>query len=457
VRAVRAIAPPQGMTGMRSAIGETEFEMQQILGYAPIEPDGSFKLQVPADTPLALAVIDSQGRAFQTHTNWIQVRPGERRTCDGCHSPRRGGSLNSGAVVNSVPAALLPAMASAHLSGETMAATRTRLDPTALKLAADLLYSDVWADTSKTGVTARAPITVRYTGNAKPADDLATVAPVNGIVNYPDHIQPLWLRDRGSNTCTGCHNNPDKLDLRAGIAGSGRVSSYDELMLGDPLIDASTGLPQTRIEEGVLVIARGPALVDTAASEGDALGLARKSRLTEILWGQTLFSGSDARAAHPNPPSTAPDHSKMLNAAEKRLVAEWIDLGGKYYNDPFDAASGVRQVKGLSQDSFVAKVYPILTSTCAAGCHQAIGSSNSAVPAGTSFRNNRFVLTGDADGDYNVTLTMISNACNAPSNYLLSKPSTLPHPPGAVGQTTAILPVGSANYNAIAAWIAGGC
>ena len=26
----------------------------------------------------------------------------------------------------------------------------------------------------------------------------------------------------------------------------------------------------------------------------------------------------------------------MLNAAEKRVLAEWIDLGGKYYNDPFD-------------------------------------------------------------------------------------------------------------------------
>jgi hypothetical protein len=66
------------------------------------------------------------------------------------------------------------------------------------------------------------------------------------------------------------------------------------------------------------------------------------------------------------------------------------------------------------------------------------------------------VLTGDADGDYGVTLTMISDACNAPSNYLLSKPSTVPHPIGAVG-SSAVLPVGSAHYNAIANWIAGGC
>ena len=34
-------------------------------------------------------------------------------------------------------------------------------------------------------------------------------------------------------------------------------------------------------------------------------------------------------------------------------------------------------------------------------------------PIGTSFRNNRFVLTGDAEGDYGVTLSMISNACDA--------------------------------------------
>ena len=459
IRAVRAIAPPQGMTGMRSAIGETEFEMQQILGYAPIEPDGSFKLQVPADTPIGLAVIDAQGRAFQTHTNWIQVRPGERRTCDGCHSPRRGGALNSGAVVNSMPAALKATLASAHLSGETMAGTRTRLDPDALKLVADMMYSDIWADTTQPGVTARPSITLKYTGNASATDDLATAVPANGIVNYPDHIAPLWVRARGTsgaNTCTNCHSDPDKLDLRSVVGGSGRMTSYDELMLGDPLLDGN-GAPVTRIEEGVLVIARGPALVDTAASEGEALGLARKSRLAEILFGQNLMSDSAARTAHPSPPASAPDHGQLLNAAEKRLVAEWMDLGGKYYNDPFDASNGVRQLKGLNQQSFEDQVYPILKANCMA-CHGASGSSATGTPAlGTSFRNNRFVLTGgDAEGDFNVTLTMITDTCNAPSNYLLKKPSTAPHPAGAVGGS-AVLPVGSSNYNTIAAWISGGC
>ncbi len=459
VRAIRAVSPPASMMGLRSAIGETEFEQQQILGYAPVEPDGSFKLQVPADVPLALSIVDGKGRAFQTHTNWIQVRPGERRTCDGCHSPRRGGALNSGTVVNTMPAALVTALASAHQSGETMASTRTRLDATALNLQANPVFTDVWADTTRAGVTARPAISLRYTGNTNPADDLVTTAPVNGLINYPEHVQPLWTRARGAggaNTCTNCHTDAAKLDLRANVAGTGRLVSYEELLLGDPVIDAVTGLPVTRLEDGVPMIVRGAPLVETSSGAANSAGQARKSRLTEILHGETLLAGSAAATAHPAPPAGAPDHSALLNAAEKRLLAEWMDLGGQYYNDPFNPGGGVRAIGSLSQATFTAQVQPILRSTCASGCHQAIGSDLT-TPAGTAFRQNRFVLTGSAEGDFGVTLSMISNACNAASNYLLSRPSTVPHPAGATGQTAAVLPVGSAAYTTIANWIATGC
>ena len=459
VRAVRAVAPPSGMTGLRSTIGETEFEQQQIIGYAPVEPDGSFKLQVPADVPLALSIIDSKGRAFQTHTNWIQVRPGERRTCDGCHSPRRGGALNSGTVVNTQPAALVTALASAHQSGETMAATRARLDATALSLSANPVFTDVWADTTKTGVTARPAISLRYTGNTNPADDLATPTPSNGLINYPDHIQPLWTRARGTagaNTCTTCHADTTKLDLRANVSGTGRLVSYEELLLGDPVIDAATGQPVTRIEDGVPMIVRGAALVETSSGASNTAGQARKSRLTEIMHGETLLAGSAALTAHPNPPAGAPNHATLLNAAEKRLLAEWMDLGGQYYNDPFNPGGTVRALAGLSQATFVAQVQPILRATCAVGCHQAIGSDQT-TPTGTAFRQNRFVLTGSAEGDFGVTLSMISDTCNATSNYLLKRPSTVPHPAGAAGQTVAVLPAGSAAYNTISAWISSGC
>ena len=448
VRAIRGVPPPSGSTGMRAAIGETDFEQVQILGYAPIEPDGSFKLQVPADVPLAFSVVDAEGRSFQTHTNWIQVRPGERRTCDGCHSPRRGAALNAGATVNSMPAAIKTALSAQHQSGETLASLRTRLDPTALSLSPNPVYTDYWADTTQAGVAARSSLSLKYTGNADVADDLVTPAPSNGVINYPDHIAPIWTRSRGINgslTCTNCHTDPTKLDLRATVAGSGRVSSYEELVLGDPLVGAD-GRPVIQLRDGVPEVVRGPALVETSSGAANTAGQSRKSRLAEILWGQTLLAGSDARTKHPNPPATAPDHAQLLNKAERRLVAEWMDLGGQYYNDPFDANSGVRVVNGLSEATFLAQVQPILQAQCA-GCHQ----------AGLGNPRNRFVLTGSTEGDFNVTLSMINNTCAPASNALLQRPSTVPHPSGDLTQLTALLPAGGSGYNQISAWILQGC
>ena len=444
VRATRAVAPQQGMTGMRDAIGETEFEPQQIVGYAPIEPDGSFKLLVPADTPLALSVIDAKGRALQTHLNWIQVRPGERRTCDGCHSPRRGAAINSGTTANTLPTALLPSMASAHQSGETMASLRTRLDANALNMATDMVFTDVWANTALAGVTARAPIAIRYSGNANPADDLpaGVPAPVNGIINYPDQIAPIWTRDRGANTCTNCHFDTLKLDLRSTISGAGRMTSYQELMLGDPELDAN-GQPRTRVVDGVAELVLGPALVETMA--GNAMGITRSSRLGEILFGEQLKADAAARTAHPNPPAGAPNHATLLNAAEKRLVTEWMDLGGQYFNNVMASNSPARRATALSEAAFAANVLPVLQASCV-GCHQ----------PGSAFQRNRFILTGNLEGDYNVSLTMVSNTCVLASNALLARPSTAPHPSGAAAGSTP-LPVGSAGYQAIANWISSGC
>ncbi|HEX7157342.1 MAG TPA: hypothetical protein VF229_09030, partial [Burkholderiaceae bacterium] len=246
------------------------------------------------------------------------------------------------------------------------------------------------------------------------------------------------------------------INLLATTAGTGRLTSYESLLVGAPVIDPTTGLPVTVIQDGVPVVQTGPALVNTAGSESDAVGMSRKSRLVEILAGEILMSDSASQAAYPNPPAS-PNHATMLNTAGKRLIAEWIDTGGKYYNNPFASGSTVRNVSTLDKTVYTAQVWPILMKTCAANCHQAIGSA--AIPAGTatSFVDNRFVLTGNVDGDFNQTLTMINNVCSAASNPLLQKPSTIPHPPTAVGQTAAVLPAGSADYTTIANWIASGC
>ncbi len=425
------------------------------------------RLLVPADTPLALSVLDSKGRSLQTHLNWIQVRPGERRTCDGCHSPRRGAALNAGSIVDSMASGIKAALSSQHQAGETMAALRMRIDaalnvPPAARswvLQADPAYTDIWADTAQSGVQARAPIALRYTGNDVAADDLATLAPSGGIINYPDNIAPIWTRVRSANgvagagTCTNsnCHAGAGTLDLRATFGGSGRMVSYEELLIGDPRIGAN-GQPVTRLENGVPVIVRLPAMVENMA--GNADGIARASRLTEIMFGEQLKAGTEARAVHPNPPPSAPNHASLLNAAEKRLISEWMDLGAQYLNDPSQSAS-VRSVAALSRSTFEASVLTVLQGSCVA-CHQPVGDAGAAQPT-TSFVRNRFVLTGNPAGDYNVTLTMVTDTCNAAANALLMRPSTIPHPAGAIGQTTPVLAPASAGYAAIASWISSGC
>ena len=62
--------------------------MREILGYAPIEPDGSVQIKVPAGVPFAIGVLDVDGRRITPrHANWMQLRAGQVLSCNGCHVP----------------------------------------------------------------------------------------------------------------------------------------------------------------------------------------------------------------------------------------------------------------------------------------------------------------------------------------------------------------------------------
>jgi len=59
-----------------------------VLGEFPIESDGSFHLQVPAETPLRLEMLNASGNRLRTMSSWLWVMPGEARGCIGCHEDR---------------------------------------------------------------------------------------------------------------------------------------------------------------------------------------------------------------------------------------------------------------------------------------------------------------------------------------------------------------------------------
>ena len=70
-----------------TAFGTVNF-MREILGYVPVQPDGSVRVKVPANVALDISILDLNGRRIgPRHNNWLQVRPGEVLECNGCHDP----------------------------------------------------------------------------------------------------------------------------------------------------------------------------------------------------------------------------------------------------------------------------------------------------------------------------------------------------------------------------------
>ncbi len=57
----------------------------RVLGTAPLAPDGSFYVEGPADRLLHFQVLDSDRRVIGNQRTWIYPRPGETKSCVGCH------------------------------------------------------------------------------------------------------------------------------------------------------------------------------------------------------------------------------------------------------------------------------------------------------------------------------------------------------------------------------------
>lgn len=59
-----------------------------VLGEAPVEPDGSFYVQVPANQAVRFVLLDAQDKVVREEHSWVWARPGEQRGCTGCHGDK---------------------------------------------------------------------------------------------------------------------------------------------------------------------------------------------------------------------------------------------------------------------------------------------------------------------------------------------------------------------------------
>ena len=81
----------------------------RVLATLPLAADGSFHVEVPADRLLQLQVLDSDRRVLGNQTFWMYARPGETRSCIGCHE-KPDIVMAPGEVARSLLAAPLQAM-----------------------------------------------------------------------------------------------------------------------------------------------------------------------------------------------------------------------------------------------------------------------------------------------------------------------------------------------------------
>ncbi|MBN2369546.1 MAG: hypothetical protein JXO72_03590 [Vicinamibacteria bacterium] len=85
IRRLRIIeGMPLTSTSGPAAHGPEPLAPRRLLGEAPIEPDGSFYIQIPAETPVQFQILDQDGLALRT-SGWIWGHYNGRQGCVGCH------------------------------------------------------------------------------------------------------------------------------------------------------------------------------------------------------------------------------------------------------------------------------------------------------------------------------------------------------------------------------------
>jgi hypothetical protein len=84
-----------------------------LLGRQNVASDGSFYVQVPADRPLRIELLNAAGGTIRSERGWFWMRPSEQRICVGCHAgPEQSPE-------NKVPEVLLRSIVPEKLLGAT--------------------------------------------------------------------------------------------------------------------------------------------------------------------------------------------------------------------------------------------------------------------------------------------------------------------------------------------------
>jgi hypothetical protein len=374
-----------------SAFGPAGMGMREILGYAPIQPDGSVQVQVPANVPFTIDIVDANAKRITAqHTSWLQVMPGETKTCNGCHSTANNSMgtgishgragltnpVNPGAPATGSPFPNTnPAIALTN-SGATMAQTLAlstcsangttpsgATTPCSQILSSDVIYDGIWT-VGTTPPQPDAPFSYTYAAATPTAPTNANCATwsaqcrstihyavtLTGVATTNLFLQSVWDKPTRTNVvngvttstvCSVCHNPVNamamvqvpqgQLDLNATASNVDTtvVTSYEQLLFAHNAQTLNMGVLQD-----LLVPAPGPPdpVTGLPTTIMVPVSLAPPMAAGSAAGSTTFFRMFDGSFHDP-----VLDHTGFLSPAELRLIAEWLDIGAQFFNDPFVA------------------------------------------------------------------------------------------------------------------------
>jgi Hydrazine synthase alpha subunit middle domain len=266
----------------------TSRKMRELIGYAPIQSDGSVRVRVPGDVPLSFELVDSTYQkltsAVADHSAWFSVRSGEERTCNGCHETNQPHGRKDAESVANPNGTLAPT------------GTGTNINP---------LIDYGMMDAS--GLLNYPECNAQATWDGK----------CRVIIGYNTNIHPLWV----AKGCVACHTptldanggdiTPGHLNLTVTGENAGEPTNYtayrniisgtyqlfnNTTMALDPPLTRTTIVPGSATSSAFLYVSPGVPRFGTNVTHGGTQGI--------------------------------------LSDGEVKMITEWIDMGAQYQNQP---------------------------------------------------------------------------------------------------------------------------
>lgn len=377
--------------GLRPILGSGSMPLYEILSYGMVEPDGSAIVPAPGDVDFTFEVVNKYGKRVNLiaqpdypfsylvqHPEPMLLEEGEIRECHGCHldgadNPHGRFDIERPSANPGAPGSGLsfpdanPAIL-AERAGDSMARALTQMRGFVSSNRGNLAYEDNWTNPVVQQPEPSFVMDYRELTTPAPFNDPACLdnwtKDCRIVINYLEHIQPLWevCRPQMDNkSCTSCHDKADNVNSDKCTGGGGpggdlvlsgdpdpwnplEVASYVQLFepdyyqqningewiaVTDPDLDCPVGV------QGDLTILPDPEVCFTRRimSARGAIASARFFKLFDNDTDDDAYEIEVTGATGGNNSRDLSFHKGTLTLAELRLIAEWLDIGGHYYND----------------------------------------------------------------------------------------------------------------------------